>query len=165
LRKSSLQAGRGSTAWNVRGGGARRRQRLRLGLAFLGFGAGVVGLWALAWPRSFYDDFPGAGMTWLAELPKYSQHLVRDVGALNLAFLLLFVWAAVTLDRTLVRACLCAWLVFAVPHFIFHLFNLEGHSSSSAFSQMTVLGVGTALPLLLLYINEKTDSRSGRRAY
>ena len=104
-------------------------------------------------------------MTWVAELPRYSEHLVRDVGALNLAFTLLFVWSAMTLERTLLRATLSAWLVFAIPHFIFHLLHVDAHSSSSALAQMVLLGTGIALPLLLLYMNEKTDSRSGRRAY
>ena len=43
-----------------------------------------VGLQALFTPRSFYDDFP-LGRGWVAMDGPYNQHLVRDVGSLNLA--------------------------------------------------------------------------------
>ena len=33
----------------------------------------------------FYDDFPGLGRSWVAADGPYNEHLVRDVGALNLA--------------------------------------------------------------------------------
>ena len=45
----------------------------------------VTGAWALGWPRSFYDDFPGGGHAWVAALPSYNEHLVRDVGSLSLS--------------------------------------------------------------------------------
>jgi len=47
----------------------------------------LVGFWALLAPRSFYDDFPGGGRSWVSALPPYNEHLVRDVGGLpsNLA--------------------------------------------------------------------------------
>ena len=45
-------------------------------------------------PRSFYDDFPGAGRTWVAVDGPYNEHLVRDVGGLNLALAFVAVLAA-----------------------------------------------------------------------
>ena len=36
-------------------------------------------------PAAFYDDFPGLGRMWVAPDGPYNQHLVRDVGELNLA--------------------------------------------------------------------------------
>ena len=36
-------------------------------------------------PKSFYEDFPGAGRVWVAVDGPYNEHLVRDVGSLNLA--------------------------------------------------------------------------------
>ena len=53
-------------------------------------------------PQSFYDDFPGLGRAWVSVDGPYNEHLVRDVGALNLALLVLFVVAWVRLDRQLV---------------------------------------------------------------
>src|SRR3989304_4098891 len=53
--------------------GCRRRQGdvmrdlwLRAGLGLLAVAAAVVGAWALAAPRSFYDDFPGGGRSWVS---------------------------------------------------------------------------------------------------
>src|SRR3990170_7280069 len=94
---------------------------LRAGLLVLAVGSGVVGLWALAAPRSFYDDFPGGGRHWVSALPEYNEHLVRDVGGLNLAVAALLLVAAVVLERRLVQVALVAPLLYAVPHLIFHL--------------------------------------------
>jgi hypothetical protein len=50
----------------------------------------------LVLPRMFHDDFPGVLM-----LPPYSEHLMRDVGAL-------------ALERRMVRTALAANLVFTM---------------------------------------------------
>ena len=62
-----------------------KRGWLRGGLLVLAVSALTVGLWALLVPRSFYDDFPLPGRAWVSTLGPYNEHLVRDVGALNLA--------------------------------------------------------------------------------
>ena len=116
-------------------------------------------MWALLAPRSFFQDFPGLGFTWVSELPRYSEHLVRDVGSLNLALAVLLAWAAAGLERNIVRASLVGWLVYSIPHFLFHLFHLERYESDNATTQMVVLGIGLALPLLLLAANERLDRR------
>ena len=51
--------------------------------------AAVVGTWAAAFPMSFYNDFPGFRRGWVSTLSPYSEHLIRDVGALYLALLVL----------------------------------------------------------------------------
>ena len=56
-----------------------------------------VGLQALFAPRSFYDDFP-IGRGWVAMDGPYNQHLVRDVGSLNLALVVLVFAALVVVD-------------------------------------------------------------------
>lgn len=134
-----------------------------MGLGFLAIGPGIVGLWALAAPRSFYNDFPMPSLAWVSELPRYSEHLVRDVGAFNLAFAILLTWAAVGLDRTVVRVALVGWLIFSIPHFIFHALNLERYDTTAATSQMITLGVGIVLPLILLASNARLERRPSRR--
>ena len=58
----------------------------RVWLTLLGLVGLFVGTWATFFPRSFYDDFPaGSGHAWVAADGPYNEHLVRDVGALNLA--------------------------------------------------------------------------------
>ena len=135
---------------------------MRVGLALVAIPAGVVGVWALAAPRSFFEDFPGLGVAWVAELPRYSEHLVRDIGALNLGLAVLLAWAALGLERGVVRAALVAWLVYSVPHFVFHATHLGRYEDDSATSQMIALGLGILLPLILLVANERVDRRTRR---
>lgn len=163
MRESGLQSGGlARQSWNIRATSSRGRGRLRFGLGILTVGPAVTGVWALAAPRSFFDDFPWPGLAWVSEFPRYSEHLVRDVGAFNLAFAVLLLWSAIGLDRTVVRVALVGWIVFAIPHFVFHVLHLDRYDSMQAIGQMTVLGLGVLLPLLLLSINARLDRRSRR---
>jgi hypothetical protein len=69
---------------------------VRAGLGILAVVQGVVGVWALLAPASFYARFPVSGHAWVAQLPPYNEHLVRDFGALNLALAVPLAAAAVT---------------------------------------------------------------------
>ena len=66
-------------------GGVGMTRLRQVALVVIAGGTGVVGLWATASPESFYDDFPGMGRVWVAVDGPYNEHLVRDVGGLNLA--------------------------------------------------------------------------------
>lgn len=132
---------------------------MRAGLIFLAVAQGLAGLVQLFAPRWFYDDFPTAATPWVSLLPPYNEHLVRDVGALTLAYVSVLVVAAVTMERRLVRVALVANLVFTVPHFVFHATHLGHYPVGAAIGQTVALGVAVALPLTLLAVE-----RSGRRA-
>ena len=71
--------------------------RVRLLLWLLALGNLGVGIQAAFTPRSFYDDFP-LGRGWVALDGPYNQHLVRDVGSLNLALVVLVFAAALRVD-------------------------------------------------------------------
>jgi hypothetical protein len=101
---------------------------LRIGLVLLAATALGGGFWALILPRRFYEDFPFPGRGWVSTLGPYNEHLVRDYGATNLALGGLLLFAAVLLERRLVQAALVAWLVYAVPHFVFHLAQIPHFS-------------------------------------
>src|SRR5215203_3424031 len=92
---------------------------LRIGLLFLAATTLNGSLWALPFPRSFYDYFPLPGRDWISTLGPYDEHLVRDYGALNLALGILLVATAIFLERRLIRVALVAWLGYAVPHFVY----------------------------------------------
>ncbi len=83
-----------------------------------------TGLQAGFFPRSFYDDFPfGRGWIPLSD-GHYDEHLVRDVGGLFLALVVLSIWSWW-------RPALClpvavAWLGQGSFHLVFHLRNLDG---------------------------------------
>jgi len=129
---------------------ARAAVWLRVGLFLYLAVTALVGMWAALWPRSFYDDFPWPGHPWVALLPAYNEHLVRDFGAMNLAMAVVFGVAAVTLDRRLATTALAAYLVFAVPHLLFHLRHLEPFGTVDAVAQVVTLAVAAVLPLPLL---------------
>ncbi len=104
--------------------------RVRLMLWVLVVSAFGVGVQAEFFPRSFYDDFP-FGRGWVALDGRYNEHLIRDVGALNLALLVLAIGALVVGTRTISRIAAASWLVYAVPHLVYHLRHLTMNMAGS----------------------------------
>jgi len=127
------------------------RAATRLVLGILAAVQATDGLYALLAPRSFYDDFP-AGRGWVEALPAYSEHLVRDVGALFLATAVVLAAAAIWLERRLVLVALVSFLVFSVPHTIYHLFNLEGISTGDAIAEGVLLVLTVLAPFALVLV-------------
>jgi branched-subunit amino acid permease len=118
----------------------RSPRAARLALWFL-FGAALtIGLTATAVPQAFYDDFPFV-TAWVSLLPPYNEHLVTDVGGLYLGFAVLFAWAALTLERALVRAACFAWLLAATLHLAFHAGHLEGFGTADAIAEIASLAL------------------------
>ena len=127
-----------------------RQLGLRIGLIVLTVSSGVTGAWALLAPRSFYDDFPGGGRSWVSALPPYNEHLVRDVGGLYLALTLVLLAAAVVMERRLVIVALVAALANAVPHLIFHVAHVDELSTGDQIAQTASLVLLLVVPLALL---------------
>jgi fructose-specific phosphotransferase system IIC component len=121
----------------------------RIGLAYLAAGFALVGFWAAFAPRSFYTDFPGAGRHWISPDGPYNQHLIRDVGELNLALMVVVVAAAVSLSVPLVRAALVATLVNGVLHVGYHVGHVDMFSSSD---QGAIIGSLVLAPLVALVL-------------
>ena len=121
----------------------------RIGLVYLAVGYALVGFWAAFAPRSFYTDFPGAGRHWISPDGPYNQHLIRDVGELNLALLVVVVAAAVTLSLPLVRAALVATLVNGVLHVVYHLGHVDMFSSGD---QVAIIGSLVLAPVVALVL-------------
>ncbi len=137
---------------------------VRGGLALLSLQALVVGAWALFLPRSFYGDFPLPGRGWISALGPYNGHLLADVGAMYLALGVLLAVAAVSLIRELVRTSLFVWLVFAVPHLVFHAATLH-HYSLPVDRAVNAVGLGfvVLLPLFLLLLDGSSRTAARRR--
>ncbi|MBV9485270.1 MAG: hypothetical protein JO246_04365 [Frankiaceae bacterium] len=112
--------------------------------------AAVVGGWATVSPMSFYKNFPWPGRHWVSEAGAYDEHLVRDVGGLYLALLVVTVWALFKASDELLRVTGGAWTVFSVPHLLFHLDHLDGLTTFDKVSQIGSLGVTLLLALALL---------------
>lgn len=128
----------------------RRRLWTRAGLILLTVSAANIGLWAAFAPYSFYTSWPGFGHAWVAMMPPYNEHLVRDVGDLYLGFTALLAWAVLTLERRLTQVVLVAWLVAALPHTIFHLGHLDGMAPADAIGQTLGLLLTIVVPIAVL---------------
>jgi 2-alkyl-3-oxoalkanoate reductase len=121
------------------------------------------GLWAMALfsllagvqqqfaPRSFFDNFPGFGMQWVAVDGPYNEHLLRDLGGANLALSVIILFAIARPTVGVVRAVAAALLVAQVPHFIYHAAHLEVLPTTlDRILQTASLTLTLAIPLLVL---------------
>ncbi len=129
---------------------------LRVALGYLTFQNLQIGFWALLAPRSFYDGFPGLGRGWIAVDGPYNEHLIRDVGALNLALAVIFVAAAISLDRLMARVAAGAALVWGVPHALYHMLNTDGLSTGDVVVSLSGLVFYAAIPVAVLALAGRT---------
>lgn len=130
---------------------------LRAGLAFIAVVQGFLGGWSLLAPQHFYDNFPLPALQWLAYFPPFNEHLLRDFGSLNLALCAVFVFAAVTMERVLAQAALVGYLVFAIPHLVFHLNHLSHMPFADQVGNVVSLALGVLIPLALLPLTRKIE--------
>jgi hypothetical protein len=128
-----------------------RNTALRVVLGILAATSLELGVWATFWPQQFYNTFPGGGRTWVAVNGPYNEHFVRDFGGLNLALALVFTVAAVTLGVTLVRTAAAGYVLFAVPHLVYHARHLGVYTSAAdKVANVVTLGAAVALALAAL---------------
>jgi hypothetical protein len=117
----------------------------------------VLGTWAQLAPADFYDSFP-FGRGWVAADGPYNEHLVRDFGGLNLALMALTVGALLTGDRRWSLGVGVGWLLFAVPHFVYHANHMDPFSSGDLVGNW----VGTGSLVLLGAAVVVLSLRAGR---
>lgn len=105
----------------------------------------LTAMQAAFFPRSFFDDFP-VGRGWVAaEGGSYDEHLVREVGVLVIALIIVTVWSAWTGSG--VVAVAIAWLVQGMLHLWYHVGHLDG---LDGFDRMGLVASLGAIPLLAL---------------
>jgi hypothetical protein len=121
--------------------------------------AALVGIWATAAPHSWYTTFPGFGHHWVAQAGPYDEHLVRDVGGLYLALLVVTVCCLIHRNGDLMRLTGLAWIAFSLPHLLFHVHHLDGFSTSDKVGNVVALG-GTLLFAVLLTTPTRGSARS-----
>ena len=122
----------------------------RAAAAVLALSALFVGGWAAIAPAAFYRDFPLPGHEWVSALGPYNEHLVRDVGGLYLALLVISAWAALRPADLLLRVTGLAWLVFGLEHLVFHAAHLGMFGAADRVGMMLALDGTVALGFLLL---------------
>jgi hypothetical protein len=124
----------------------------RYALLVLAVSQASTGLWALLAPRSFYDDFPAGRGGWVSALGPYNEHLTIDYGSLSLALVTVLVAAAVILERRLVLVAAGAYLVWSVPHFVYHMITLDKYGTTDAIGNVVTLAVTVGLPAAVLAV-------------
>lgn len=94
-------------------------------------------------PESWYDNFP-LGRGWVpVEGGAYDEHLVRDVGVLFVALIIVTVWSVWRSDAMTVVAI--AWLVQGLFHVGFHVGHLDGLDTAD---QIGLVGSLVSIPIL-----------------
>ncbi|HEX6254895.1 MAG TPA: hypothetical protein VFZ70_03695 [Euzebyales bacterium] len=122
----------------------------RIALGALAAVAATVGVWALLAPGSFYSDFP-FGRAWVAVDGPFNEHLIRDVGALNLGLAVVAAVAAYRAEPALVRLAAAAALVVGAPHLLYHTLHLDGLAPLDAAMNVVTLGLGVIVPTWLAW--------------
>ena len=125
---------------------AVRRLVARVALLLLAVAGLYQGVWAQVDPRSFFHQFPG-GMSWIAREGPYNEHLVRDVGGLVNGLAVVAIVAAWSLSRPLLVANALGWLVYALPHFGFHVSHPLDDAGMQALNVLVLSGE-VVLPVL-----------------
>ena len=133
------------------------RRWLRIALGYLALVSLEIGLWAQFAPRSFYDHFPGLGRAWVSVNGPYNEHLVRDVGGLNLGLAAVLIIAIVTLSRPTIIAAAAASLLYGVPHLIYHIFNTDGLTSGDVAASLGGLALFAVVPIALIVVSPKSS--------
>jgi hypothetical protein len=129
------------------------RRWTRIALGYLAVVSLEIGLWAQLAPRSFFDHFPGFGRAWVNVNGPYNEHLVRDVGGLNLGLAAVLIVALLTLSRPTILAAAIASLLYGVPHVIFHIANTDGLATSDVVASVGGLILFAVIPIALLVVS------------
>jgi hypothetical protein len=117
----------------------------RAGLVLVAGAQAEIGIWGLIAPRSFFNNFPGAGHHWVSELGSYNEHLVRDYAATELGFAVLLIAAAVWFERRLVVIAGIAFLAATIPHFIYHLTTTGSFSTADNLASLGAFALELAV--------------------
>ena len=137
-----------------------RDMATRVLLIVIAFGNGLVGLWASLAPRSFYDDFPGAGRHWVSLDGPFNEHLVRDVGTLNLALAAVVIAALLRPTRYLVQVVTGAVLINSLPHVLYHATHLDPYDTGDKVALVGSLSLAVLAPIALLLHSSRTGDRA-----
>jgi nucleoside-diphosphate-sugar epimerase len=125
-------------------------------LALLAVNSLLVGFWAQLAPRRFYTGFPGFGRHWVSADGPFNEHLIRDVGGLNLALAVVLIAGVVLATRPAARVAALATLVYGVPHFTYHLAHMNLYSGSDQVASGAGLALSVVLPVVVLALCART---------
>lgn len=134
----------------------------RVALGYLALISLQVGVWAQLAPRSFYDHFPGLGRAWVRVDGPFNEHLVRDVGGLNLGIAAVLIAAMITLSRPMIIAVSAATLLYGVPHLVYHMVNTDRLGTGDFVASVGGLALFAAVPVALIAISRRSSFEVAR---
>jgi hypothetical protein len=131
------------------------RRWIRIALGYLALISLEIGVWAQFFPRSFYDNYPGLGRAWVAVDGPYNEHLVRDVGGLNLGLAAVLIVALVTLSQwTVVAGCLAS-LLSGGPHLVYHIAHSDLLDGGDVVASIGGLALFAVLPIVVIVVSRR----------
>ena len=137
---------------------------VRIALVALGVPNALAGLWAVLAPDSWYDSFPGFDPRLVAAEPPYNAHLGTDAGAGLLASGFVLLAAAWLGDRRSVCFGISAFLVFAVPHTLWHALNESpGLTAAEDARNVGTLVFSVVAAIVLLVVSARARPASPAR--
>jgi hypothetical protein len=128
---------------------------MRIALGYLALISLEIGLWAQFAPRSFFDHYPGLGRAWVGVDGPYNEHLVRDVGGLNLGLAAVLIVALLTLSQATIIAASLASLLYGVPHLIYHIAHSDLLEGSDVVVSIGGLALFAVIPVALIVVSRK----------
>lgn len=135
---------------------------VRLGTVALAAPQLIIGVWAVLWPHSWFDSFPGLDPRLIAAEPPFNHHLAVDVGAAFLATGLALLAAAVWARRSGISVALLTYLAFTTPHVLYHATNpAPALSGSEQALNVMLLSSGALLAIVLAWgAHRPTEDRA-----
>jgi hypothetical protein len=125
----------------------------RAGLAYLALSFLLIGIWAQFYPHSFYTDFPGLGRAWVRIDGPFNEHLIRDVGGLNLGLGLAAIFALRFPQARVIQVVCLVIFVYSLPHYVYHLAHLLVLPSAlDQVANIVLLGLNVFIPLALMIV-------------
>lgn len=116
----------------------------------------AVGAWAQFAPHSFFENFP-LDQGWVSTDGPYNEHLVRDLGGLNLALGAVTIAVLLAGTTTSRRLAAIGWLVYGLAHFVYHLHHLEPFTTIDAV--LVTLATASTPALALIAVLATTPRR------
>ncbi len=113
----------------------------------------AVGGWIDVRPHFFYDN-------WFVALDMpYNEHLLLDLGALNVAFGVLLGCAAMSMERRLLQVTLASYLAHTIGHHTIHLTYTDHLTHPQSAVQLSDLAANVLLPAAILVLTRWLPSR------
>jgi acyl dehydratase len=89
----------------------------------------------------------------------FNEHLVRDVGGLNLGLAAVALAAVASMTLVLVRAAAVAHLLFGVPHLLYHATHLAPFAPGDQVAIIVSLTVPVAAAVVVLAVSRAPARR------